>query len=124
MVIRRRFPSVFGIIESAQCKRSVPALLLNRAKRDASPVEVGRLQAVGASAVWTFSCVFQSPAGRTENSPGLEAWEYLRKENRPERASDFWALFPKGRLRQKPLDGIPEKKSAGTIRCERDWAQI
>jgi hypothetical protein len=60
--------------------------------------------------------VFQSPEGRTENSRGLEAWENLRKENRPEstsspprgrlsptafrkdcltRAADFWALFPK-----------------------------
>jgi len=60
-------------------------------------------------AVWTFSfCVSQSPEGRTENSPGLEAWEDLRKENRPERAADFGTLFPRGNLRQKRLDGISE----------------
>jgi len=71
-----------------------------------------------------FSPVFQPPEGRRENSPGrlryaaarpnlaagspascgrdvgfaesgLQAWEGLRKENRPERAADFRALFPK-----------------------------
>ena len=47
------------------------------------------------AAVWTFSCVFQSPEGRTENSPGLQAWEGLRKENRPERAADFRAFILK-----------------------------
>jgi len=41
---------------------------------------------------------------------GLEAWEDLGKENRPERAADFGALFPKGNLRQKRLDGISETK--------------
>ena len=43
-----------------------------------------------------FSPVFQPPEGRRENSPGLQAWEGLRKQNRPERAADFRALFPKG----------------------------
>jgi hypothetical protein len=70
-----------------------------------------------------------TPEGRTENSPGLEAWEGLRKENRPEstsspprgrfsasvfrkdcltRAADFRALFSRDNLRQKRLDGISE----------------
>jgi hypothetical protein len=53
-------------------------------------------------------CVFQSPEGRTENSPGLEAWEGLRKEDRPERAADFRALFSRDNLRQKQLDGISQ----------------
>jgi hypothetical protein len=39
--------------------------------------------------------MFKSPEGRTENSPGLQAWEGLQKENRPERAADCRALFPK-----------------------------
>jgi hypothetical protein len=52
--------------------------------------------------------VFQSPEGRTENSPGLEAWEGLRKENRPERGAEFGALFSRDNLCQKQLDGISE----------------
>ena len=66
---------------------------------------------------------FASPEGRTENTPGLQAWEGLRKENRPERAADFRALFPKENLRQTRLDNILRnyesllaQKSAGTIR--------
>ena len=51
---------------------------------------------------------YQSPEGRTENSPGLQAWEGLRKENRPERAADLRALFSRDNLRQKRLDGTSE----------------
>jgi hypothetical protein len=35
-----------------------------------------------------YLCAFQSPEGRTENSPGLQAWEGLEKENRPEKAAE------------------------------------
>ena len=76
-----------------------------------------------------FLCVFQSPEGRTENSPGLQAWEGLRKENRPERAADFRALFPRGnpspkatRWHFRNYESLLVQKSAGTIRCERDCA--
>jgi hypothetical protein len=33
-----------------------------------------------------FLCVFQSPEGRTENSPGLQPWERHPQRNRPEKA--------------------------------------
>ena len=33
--------------------------------------------------------MFQSPEGRTENSPGLEPWERRSEHNRPERATDL-----------------------------------
>jgi hypothetical protein len=39
--------------------------------------------------------MFKAPEGLTENSPGLQAWDGLHKENRPERAADCRALFPK-----------------------------
>jgi hypothetical protein len=35
-----------------------------------------------------FLCVFQSPEGRTENSPGLQPWERHPQRNRPERAPE------------------------------------
>jgi len=42
-----------------------------------------------------FSSVCQTPEGRRENSPGLQPWECVRKEKRPERAADCRALFPR-----------------------------
>ena len=71
---------------------------------------------------WSLD-ILHRPKGETENSPCLQAWEGLRKENRPERAADFRALFRKGNLRQTRLDNILRnyesllaQKSAGTIR--------
>ena len=62
-------------------------------------------------AVWTFSCAcFQSPEGRKQNSPGPSGLGKLRKENRPERAANFWVLFPKDNVRRKRLDDISETK--------------
>jgi len=80
---------------------------------------------------------------------GLEAWEGLRKENRPEstpsppcgrfsasafgkdcltRAADFRALFSRDDLRQKRLDGISEttnlfwyKGFGPGLFCSRPW---
>ena len=84
-----------------------------------------------------FLCVFQSPEGRTENSPGLEAWEGSRKENRPERAADFRALFSRDILHQDRLDGILETtnlfwyknlraqlgaKETGPIKCNNNMS--
>jgi hypothetical protein len=43
--------------------------------------------------VWTFSCAyFQSPEGRKQNSPGLQAWEPHAQRDRPERASESGRL--------------------------------
>jgi hypothetical protein len=92
---------------------------------------------------WTFSCgCFQSPEGRRENSPGLQAWEGLRKESRPEstsspprgrsspsvfrkdcltRAADFRAYSQKVTFVKSDSMAFQKKNSAGTIRCERDW---
>jgi len=70
-----------------------------------------------------ISCAcFQSPEGRKQNSPGLQAWEGLRKENRPERAADFRALFQKVTFFKSDSMAFQKQKSASTIRCERDRA--
>ena len=71
-----------------------------------------------------FSPVFQPPEGRRENSPGLQPWECVRKEKRPERAADCRALFPKNAFVesdsiQTPFEGdfvarlIPRAESLG-----------
>jgi hypothetical protein len=79
-------------------RRSVACKVSDIGRCRQSPVQFGHF----------LVCVFQPPEGRTENSPGLQAWEGLRKENRPERAADFRALFSRDNLRQKQLDGISE----------------
>ena len=45
-------------------------------------------------------CVFQSPEGRKENSPGLQPWEPHANRNRPERAAGCDASFSKMRCIQ------------------------
>jgi len=74
------------------------------------------------SALWSldvFSSVFQSPEGRRENSPGLQAWESLKKialKGRP----------TSGRYSQKltfvksDSMAFQKQKSAGTITWKRD----
>jgi hypothetical protein len=52
--------------------------------------------------------MFKSPEGRTENSPGLQAWEGLQNENRPERAADCRALFPKKTFVESKSIGVSE----------------
>jgi len=42
-----------------------------------------------------FLWVFQSPEGRTENSPWASALGKRTRQNRPERAAECRALFPK-----------------------------
>jgi hypothetical protein len=58
-----------------------------------------------------FLCVFQSPEGRTENSPGLQPWERHAQGNRPERASDRHSAalsgrFSRGRLPRAEAHGL------------------
>jgi len=79
-------------------RRSVACNVCDIGRCNQRPVQFGHF----------LVCGFQPPEGRTENSPGLQAWEGLRKENRPERAADFRALFSRDSLRQKQLDGISE----------------
>jgi hypothetical protein len=58
-----------------------------------------RPSAIGMTVVAPRSCRgsaaghYGSPEGRKQNSPGLQAWEAVPKENRPERAADYRALF-------------------------------
>ena len=51
---------------------------------------------------------FESPEGRKQNNPDLQAWEGTPKENRPERAADYRAVFPEITfvVRRKRLDEI------------------
>jgi len=46
---------------------------------------------------------FESPEGRKQNSPGLQPWEAVSKGNRPERAAEGRALFPKKTSFERPL---------------------
>ena len=65
---------------------------------------------------WTFSCVcFRSPEGRRENSPGLQPWEGLRKESRPERAADFRAYSQKVTFVKSDSMAISEKKQRAQL---------
>jgi hypothetical protein len=47
---------------------------------------------VASNACWSLD-VPRSPAGRKQNSPGLQPWEDVL-ENRPERAAEWRASFP------------------------------
>jgi hypothetical protein len=110
-------------------RRSVACKVSDIGRCRQSPVQFGHF----------LVCVFQPPEGRTENSPGLQAWEGLRKENRPERAADFRALFSRDNLRQNRLDGISETtnlfwyknlraqlgaKETGPIKCNNNMSLL
>jgi hypothetical protein len=89
--------------------------------------------------VWTFSCAyFQSPEGRKQNSPGLQAWEPHAQRDRPERASESGRLatqrnaiygnnawhsatlsgrFSRGRLPRAEAHGLFCFRPSGDAKC-------